>query len=46
MITEANGVVQPIHEQAMPVLMTAEQIDAWLKGHSVEDARDTEARGE
>jgi len=32
-------VVQPIHEQAMPViLMTAKDIDRWLKGSSVQDA--------
>ena len=39
MTTEPNGVVQPIHEQAMPViLMTADQVDAWLKGTSVDHA--------
>ena len=39
MTTEPNGGVQPIHEQAMPVLlMTAEDVDRWLKGSSVEDA--------
>lgn len=39
MTTEPNGVVQPVHEQAMPVmLMTAEDIDRWLQGNSVEDA--------
>jgi putative SOS response-associated peptidase YedK len=33
MTTEPNGVVQPVHEQAMPVvLMPAEQMDAWLNG--------------
>jgi hypothetical protein len=37
--TEPNGVVQPVREQAMPVtLMTAEDVDQWLKGSSVEDA--------
>ena len=39
MTTEPNGAVRPIHEQAMPVLlMTPEQVDAWLRGNSVEDA--------
>jgi len=39
MTTEPNGVVEPVHEQAMPVLlMTAEDVDRWLKGGSVEDA--------
>ena len=39
MTTEPNRVVQPIHEQAMPViLMTAKDIDRWLKGSSVQDA--------
>ena len=31
--TEPNGVVQPIHDKAIPVmLMTAQDVDAWLKG--------------
>ena len=31
--TEPNGVVQPIHNKAMPVmLMTAEDVDVWLNG--------------
>jgi putative SOS response-associated peptidase YedK len=31
--TEPNGVVQPIHDKAMPVmLMTAEDVDVWLNG--------------
>ena len=39
MTTEPNGIVQPVHEQAMPVLlMTAEDVDRWLNGSSVEDA--------
>jgi putative SOS response-associated peptidase YedK len=39
MTTEPNGVVEPIHEQAMPVLlMTAGDVDRWLKGTSLEDA--------
>ena len=39
MTTEPNGLVQPIHEQAMPViLMTSERVDTWLNGTSVEDA--------
>jgi putative SOS response-associated peptidase YedK len=39
MTTEPNGVVKPIHEKAMPVmLMTAEEVDRWLAGKSVADA--------
>jgi len=39
MTTEPNALVQPIHEQAMPVLlMNAEQVEAWLTGSSVEGA--------
>jgi putative SOS response-associated peptidase YedK len=39
MTTEPNGIVQPIHEQAMPVLlMTAVDVERWLSGTSVEDA--------
>jgi putative SOS response-associated peptidase YedK len=39
MTTEPNAVVEPIHEQAMPVLlMTAEDVERWLNGSSVEDA--------
>jgi putative SOS response-associated peptidase YedK len=39
MTTEPNGVVAPLHEQAMPVmLMTSDDIDRWLHGNSVEDA--------
>jgi putative SOS response-associated peptidase YedK len=39
MTTASNDVVQPIHEQAVPViLMTAEQVDPWLNGSSVEYA--------
>jgi hypothetical protein len=39
MTTEPNGVVEPVHEQAMPVLlMTAAEVDRWLNGSSVEDA--------
>jgi putative SOS response-associated peptidase YedK len=31
--TEPNGVIEPIHDKAMPVmLMTAEDIDIWLNG--------------
>jgi len=31
--TEPNGVVQPIHDKAMPVmLLTAEDVDVWLNG--------------
>jgi putative SOS response-associated peptidase YedK len=37
--TEPNGVVQPVHEQAMPVLlMTPADVGRWLKGSSVRDA--------
>ena len=39
MTTEPNGIVQPIHEKAMPVmLMTPEDVDQWLLCSSVEDA--------
>ncbi|MBS0522248.1 MAG: SOS response-associated peptidase family protein [Proteobacteria bacterium] len=39
MTTEPNAAVQAIHERAMPVLlMTAEDIERWLSGSSVEDA--------
>lgn len=39
MTTEPNGVVGPIHEKAMPVLlMTPDDVDKWLKGGSVEEA--------
>jgi putative SOS response-associated peptidase YedK len=31
--TEPNGIVKPIHDKAMPVmLMTAEDVDVWLNG--------------
>jgi putative SOS response-associated peptidase YedK len=31
--TEPNGVVRPIHDKAMPVLlMTAQDVDVWLNG--------------
>ena len=31
--TEPNGVVLPVHDKAMPVmLMTAEDVDVWLNG--------------
>jgi hypothetical protein len=40
MTTEPNAVVAPIHEKAMPVmLMTSADIDRWLHGSPVEDAR-------
>jgi putative SOS response-associated peptidase YedK len=40
MTTEPNGIVQPVHEKAMPVmLMTPAEVEQWLQGHSVEDAR-------
>jgi len=39
MTIEPNGIVDPVHEKAMPViLMTAEDVDRWLNGSSVEDA--------
>jgi len=39
MATEPNGIVEPIHEKAMPVmLMTPDDIEQWLRGGSVEDA--------
>jgi putative SOS response-associated peptidase YedK len=39
MTTEPNGVVAPIHEKAMPVmLMTPEDVDRWLSGSSATDA--------
>ena len=39
MTTEPNGVVEPVHEKAMPVmLMTPEDVEQWLQGGSVEDA--------
>jgi putative SOS response-associated peptidase YedK len=39
MTTEPNGVVQPIHGKAMPVmLMTADDVKRWLEGGSPEDA--------
>jgi hypothetical protein len=34
-----NGIVEPIHEKAMPVmLMTPDDVEQWLRGSSVEDA--------
>ena len=39
MTTEPNGIVEPIHEKAMPVmLMTPEDVEQWLQGSSVTDA--------
>jgi putative SOS response-associated peptidase YedK len=39
MTTEPNAAVEPVHEQAMPVLlMTAEDVDQWLSGYSLDDA--------
>ncbi len=41
MTTEPNGLVQPIHKDAMPViLMTPEEVDRWLNGTSATDARE------
>ena len=35
MTTEPNGVVKPVHEKAMPVmLMTADDVARWLSGSS------------
>ena len=40
MTTEPNGVVHPVHEKAMPVmLMTAEAVEQWLSGSSLDDAQ-------
>jgi len=39
MTTEPNGIVQPIHEKAMPVmLMTPDDVDRWLRGGGLDDA--------
>jgi putative SOS response-associated peptidase YedK len=39
MTTEPNGVVHPVHEKAMPVmLMTPDDVEQWLSGGSLEDA--------
>jgi putative SOS response-associated peptidase YedK len=39
MTTEANAVVEPIHEKAMPVmLMTPDDVEQWLRGSTIEDA--------
>jgi putative SOS response-associated peptidase YedK len=39
MTTESNGIVEPIHEKAMPVmLMMPEDVEQWLQGSSVKDA--------
>jgi putative SOS response-associated peptidase YedK len=39
MTTEPNGVVEPVHEKAMPVMLTtAEDVKRWLEGGSLEDA--------
>jgi putative SOS response-associated peptidase YedK len=38
MTTEANGIVEPIHEKATVMLMTTEDVDQWLRGVSVDDA--------
>jgi putative SOS response-associated peptidase YedK len=39
MTTEANGIVKPIHDKAMPVmLMTSEEVDRWLSGSAIADA--------
>jgi len=36
MATESNGLVKPIHEKVMPVmLMTSEDVDRWLAGENV-----------
>jgi putative SOS response-associated peptidase YedK len=39
MTTEPNGIVGPIHEKAMPVmLMTPDDVEQWLGGHTIDDA--------
>jgi hypothetical protein len=39
MTAEPNGVVQPVHEKAMPVmLMTPRDVEQWLTGGSLDDA--------
>jgi hypothetical protein len=39
MTTKPNGIVEPIHEKAMPVmLLTPDDVEQWLRGSSVEDA--------
>ncbi len=39
MTTEPNGIVEPIHEKAMPVmLMTPDDVEQWPRGVSVDDA--------
>jgi putative SOS response-associated peptidase YedK len=43
MTTEPNGIVEPIHEKAMSVmLMTPDEVDQWLRGVSVDDALKTQ----
>ena len=46
MTTEANGVVEPIHEKAMPVmLMTPDDVEQWLRGsHGRGRTENAEAR--
>lgn len=40
MTTEPNGIVEPVHEKAMPVmLMTPDDVDRWLTGDGLEDAQ-------
>jgi putative SOS response-associated peptidase YedK len=39
MTTGPNGIVEPVHDRAMPViLMTPDDVEQWLRGISVEDA--------
>jgi len=39
MTAEPNGIVKPIHEKAMPVmLMTSDDVDRWLRGGGLDDA--------
>jgi putative SOS response-associated peptidase YedK len=39
MTTEPNAVVKPVHRKAMPVLlMTAEDVERWLNGTTLDDA--------
>ena len=39
MTTAPNGIVAPVHKEAMPaMLMTPEEVDRWLDGKNVADA--------
>ena len=44
MATDPNGIVQPIREKAMPVMvMSSDDVDRWLQGGSLGRAADAEA---